>query len=388
MPDSYRLYTQLVEEIPDVQMEFLSLEANLTKTITPAGPRYSYDWGDLKVACSILPVEQLVPHLEKFTSYIKQLQGGQPHEPAQRLLRQIQRTRLVMAVEVTPEMDERATELLDKLTEELRPLIFSGGRLLDWEWKVLLAPTESGRATLAAPAPAAPPPASGEPTENQQVRADRTRIMLDGFKVPRGDEPLYAPDDAAVRLRSPAEAAGRALVLYVVAHCAEGASCPGAIEMLRHIELWHAVSPAERSFLESDEPDTNECLRLLWRFESIWTLLWALGHVRELEWPSAPCGVPRLDAIIEPLATDPAFIDKAELRPTEEILNELDLTLHLHRALRALAKRGRRIPYGLDWSAVDDEVPAIACPGASIVAERHRALTWLCSPELEWDEVD
>jgi hypothetical protein len=99
------------------------------------------------------------------------------------------------------------------------------------------------------------------------------------------------------------------------------------------------------------------CLKLEWRLESIWVLLWALGRVEVLDWPGGMCDVPRLVELMRPYEDDPGLSSNADLRPRSEILDEQDLTMRVHWAIRDAWLEGRMIPDGLDWSAGVGRVP-------------------------------
>src|SRR5262249_51393009 len=138
-------------------------------------------------------------------------------------------------------------------------------------------------------------------------------------------------------------------------------------------------------------PDPEECRRLTWRLESIWVLLWALGHVDELDWPSGMCDVPRLVKLVNPHECDPAFITTARLRPISELLDAQDLIMRIHWAIRdAFLHRGGQIPTDLDWSVHRDWVSVTMSPAVGVVEQRHHTLNWLVNfldPE-DWDHVD
>jgi hypothetical protein len=93
-----------------------------------------------------------------------------------------------------------------------------------------------------------------------------------------------------------------------------------------------------------------------------------------------------------PVEDDPAFITTAKLRPAKEIIDEQDLIMRIHWAIRdAHLHQGRTIPEGLDWSEQnDDYVPIHLSAAVGVVEQRHYTLNWLVNfldPE-DWDHVD
>ncbi|HZY36348.1 MAG TPA: DUF4272 domain-containing protein [Mucilaginibacter sp.] len=101
-------------------------------------------------------------------------------------------------------------------------------------------------------------------------------------------------------------------------------------------------------------------------------LLWALGFVDSLAYPSQQCDVPADTKILEDL-TEAQFMQKAKLRSKKEILDQADLILRL------------------DWACVNARVNKEPVPGKldkGVVFERHYALNWLIRYlDQNWDDV-
>ena len=82
--------------------------------------------------------------------------------------------------------------------------------------------------------------------------------------------------------------------------------------MIEGNEVWDVVSPKEKTFLLDPSPGDWECVLAVRRLESIWTMLWALGYIDELEWPTSQCDVAKMLEITDQIAEEPDFA-----RPTE-----------------------------------------------------------------------
>src|SRR6266487_2470695 len=82
-----------------------------------------------------------------------------------------------------------------------------------------------------------------------------------------------------VAIRTPREVAERAIVLFVVATGAAEFEPDRAIRFLHARGLWDAATPNEQAFLVDRYPDYEDRIALNWRYEALWVLLWALGHV-------------------------------------------------------------------------------------------------------------
>ncbi|QDU63559.1 hypothetical protein Pan216_44390 [Planctomycetes bacterium Pan216] len=228
-------------------------------------------------------------------------------------------------------------------------------------------------------------------SKRQRNRAQRSFKQLKKRKVPVYDGPLVVDDDKDATLQDAQEVARRTLVLWAVELRAEGTPQEEAIELIDTLDLGDSVSPEEKRFLEDPKPRAHECQALVWRLESIWVLLWALGYLEELDWPSDMCNVPKLVNILEVCESSAEFITEAELRDKAEILDAQDLIVRIHWAIReAYLSRDQEIPANLDWSKDAEMLPVSMCHGVGVVEQRHHTLNWLVNfPEpAGWDDVE
>lgn len=240
--------------------------------------------------------------------------------------------------------------------------------------------------------PVYPSPGAWEyANERQRARALRSFAELEKRSVPVYSGPLFVDDDNEVKIQPPDEVARRTMVLWAVELRAEGVPQAETLGIIEQLDLWKSVSPLEKAFLENKSPSPDECQRLVWRLESIWVLMWALGHIEQLDWPSGMCDVPKLAGLVSPHEGDTAFLTSARLRPASELLDAQDLIMRIHWAIRdAYLHQGGMIPVGLDWSQDDDWVPATLSAEVGVVEQRHHTLNWLVNfldPE-NWDNVD
>lgn len=227
--------------------------------------------------------------------------------------------------------------------------------------------------------------------EEQQQRAARSFEQLKRRHVPVYNGPLFVGDTQGVKVQSPQDVAKRTLVLWAVELRAEGVPQQEALALIERLDLWESVSPEEKRFLEDVSPDPEQSRSLVWRLESIWVLLWALGYVEELSWPSGMCDVPKLVEIMEPHEADREFITQATLRSESEILDAQDLIMRIHWAIRdSYLHRGGMVPADLDWTSDSEMVAVGQCAAVGVVEQRHYVLNWLVNfldPE-DWDHVD
>lgn len=232
-------------------------------------------------------------------------------------------------------------------------------------------------------------PDGTKPTQPQLDRAERSLAILRQKGVPVEPDAGLVEDDTRIALRSPQETARRVLVLLCVVQRAEAAPRDMVLRRMEKSDLWSAATPAETRFLRCDVPDEEECKRLVWRVESIWTLMWALGHIEELAWPAESCDVPWLAIQLDSDRGIPDLVGSAALRPEGEILDALDLTSRIDRVIEQARQTGAPIPANLDWSRPDAIRPVGQVKAAPIVRERCRSLRWLVRfQDADWDDLE
>ncbi len=176
--------------------------------------------------------------------------------------------------------------------------------------------------------------------------------------------------EADMKLRSKEEAAYRTMALLGVAVKGEGLEQPRVEEFIAQYGIKEHFTPEERSFIEDPAPWEEARARFSWRYEAVWTLLWALSFVKKLEKPVAQCDAAQAMWFLHSRTAE-KFIADARLRTPKEILDQADLI------------------YRYDWAAVDARVnrrePDI---NGEITVERHHAILWLIGRDGdEWDEI-
>lgn len=102
--------------------------------------------------------------------------------------------------------------------------------------------------------------------------------------------------------------------------------------------------------------------------EALWTLLWTLGKIDTLGWPSGQSDAGKVGSVVPQLGDSiESFIEGAELRPLSEIMDQGDLMFRLIHALQETEG-------GLDG------VEGLAA------YEWYLALQWTCHGR-EWVEI-
>jgi hypothetical protein len=195
-------------------------------------------------------------------------------------------------------------------------------------------------------------------------RKKRSEQMLQDLGIPIN---TGLPTISSEKLRSPKTVAERSRVLYIVALCAEGTVSSEGLAFLEGHGLWpNAVTPKEQAFLCAPTPTAQDMVQFVWRYESLWVLLWAMGQIETLRFPDQLCDTDQIAEIILGLPSHP------QLRPATEILDAADLTYRCHWATVENQLRG---------NSSDSLDPGVVC-------ERHYAFNWLlCHQNQAWDDV-
>jgi hypothetical protein len=225
----------------------------------------------------------------------------------------------------------------------------------------------------------------------QRARAERSFAALKPRKVPAYGGPLFVQDDSEVRLQDAQVVARRAVILWAVALKAEATPQQEVIDLIKRADAWNSITPIEKAFLEDANPNPDLSRAMVWRLESLWVMLWALGYVDQLEWPRDMCDVPKLVEIMRAAESNPTFVTDAKLRSVAEILDAQDLTMRINWAIRDAGLHEQpRVPEDLNWTGDSAWIPIFQSPATGVVEERHYALNWLVNfqqPE-SWDLVD
>jgi hypothetical protein len=198
-------------------------------------------------------------------------------------------------------------------------------------------------------------------SEDALGRKQRTeqRLGTMGVPVQRAEPPLDGIEEVFVR--SAPEVALRAQVLWVCALRGEGLPSDSAVEMLTRVGLWDAATAKEQTFLKALSPSQEELSGYTWGYESLWILLWALGHVPTLYSPTTVSDVGFASRLLSETPVN-AFVERASLRSTSDLLDEADFHHRLFASAQAAARQGQSIPAGLH---------------SDVLIERQRAFRWL-----------
>lgn len=307
---------------------------------------------------------QLAPHLQEFIGFI--WQGGQREmtETLYHVIQHLERVQNQYSLEIRPEhFDE-----LGRWGQAANAVfLMQDFNVCDPAGKLLVSHTD-GSCDDDAEVP--------YPEEafqrKERITAELGKLDLHPYD---GLPPVIA--ECEVNLRPADEVARRAIALMAVAVRAEKIAMKEPIPVAEIRELlapaFDSFTPVEQAFMDASTPDEQAVIDHAWRYEALFVLQWALGHFDELNFPTAICSVTEVaDDIFDRDLT--MMIATAELRPTSEILDQVDRYFRLHWIARQPFLKGEPIPAGLD---------------IGVIQERHHALNWLIRfGNADWDDVD
>lgn len=204
-------------------------------------------------------------------------------------------------------------------------------------------------------------------------RKERSIKILKEEKVPYIDHlPLIESEDE-VEIRSVEEICNRAICLSIVAGKAEGVTDDIFQKMVERYEVEDDFTPAENEFIKNYKEDDQGSSQMLWRYESLWVLLWVLGYIDEIGRPDKTSDVEKSVTTILTKQNKEEFVNESKMRSETEILDLLDLTYRYHWATT---------------DALNEEKPAPSELDDDVLYERHYALNWVTKYfDLDWDDI-
>ncbi len=205
----------------------------------------------------------------------------------------------------------------------------------------------------------------------QQARKEASEALLTQHGVAINKHLPVTPDAENVALQEPAVLLERAYALTLIAAKGEGVEQPRLDRVKADFRI-DALSPYEVLVYAKATLDDREKAYASWRYESLNTILWALGLLESLPYPSAICDVSHIVGMMLQNSRE-ALAARVNVRTADEILQELDKTYRMHWACVNARIKGQPVGGNLQ-------------PG--VVYERHYALNWITQyGGQSWDDV-
>lgn len=179
------------------------------------------------------------------------------------------------------------------------------------------------------------------------------------------------PSSTDIKLRTKKRIINRAYALLITAVKGEGIEQAHLERTVKEKNI-NSFSPKELHLFKAAQLNDQEKANATWRYESLYTILWALGKMDDLKFPNEICNVKAVvGTLFQPNRED--FENSVKIKNVDEILNELDKT------------------YRMNWACVDARIKGQPVGGninPSVIYERHYALNWLTNyMDQEWDDV-
>ncbi|WP_249300503.1 DUF4272 domain-containing protein [Feifania hominis] len=116
----------------------------------------------------------------------------------------------------------------------------------------------------------------------------------------------------------------------------------------------------------------QDVVDVAWTYETVWSLLWALGRIERLDPPDQLCDCERaIDTVVDCDSFDD-FKQGCRLRNKEKILDMLDLFYRYHWACEEKRLRPQT---------------SIGSLNPEVVVERRRGLEWLVGEWDDWNDI-
>ncbi|KXX71246.1 DUF4272 domain-containing protein [Flammeovirga sp. SJP92] len=213
-----------------------------------------------------------------------------------------------------------------------------------------------------------------KPTTSQKERRERSETICQskGIPVYKNKNALFINSDEAITLRTKDEVVDRVFALLYLALKSEGLEEAHLKNLEQMYSVEEKLTPNELLYFNADNPTEQQRVNANWKYECMHVMLWSLGYIEDLHFPSEVCNVADDVGIIVKKGPK-KFREDAELRNKEEILDKADLILRYDWACVSARVKGEKAPANLD---------------AGVVYEWHYALNWLIQyANQNWDNV-
>ena len=198
----------------------------------------------------------------------------------------------------------------------------------------------------------------------KKAKAQSEKLMIQKYKL-TSELPLLIRSG----IRTPEELIERALILDAFLHIHFKLPIEKVADWIKKEGLENALSMSEKKILSksNDELDEDEKAQVFWYIESLWALLWAGKRINVIT-VNKPCEE-FMAEICPSLANGEdgeKFRKKLRIRSLREVFFCFDLHFRLH------------------YYAENEDEPLL---NPNIQKARRKALDWLISPEIDWDDV-
>ena len=211
------------------------------------------------------------------------------------------------------------------------------------------------------------------PSIEASDRKERSISILKEKGIPTIDHLPVIEDSETSSIRTKKEIVERVIGCTIAAVAGETGDQALVKQLIEDFSAKTYITPEEKEFIEEKIESQQERVQFSWQYERIWVLLWALGYIESLDYPTSICDVPRLVEHIKGKSVD-ELVASAKMRSAREILDEADFIYRLHWAVVSERVSGN--------FKLSDDIER------GVVMERHAALNWLIRyMDQSWDDI-
>lgn len=324
----------------------------------------------------------LTQNLAGMVNYIQALPSSKP-EVKTKFIHKVMAANCEMAFIAEPDINQELGDLLRNIVKELDGFIFaqpnqffnkSGGQhFVDKHLNLIIdgeGNCQVDDIDVVVDAKYHDQPAI-EYKDDQLKRKSQSESFLEQHSIKVNKNLPCTPSESEVVLRSTSDVIDRAYALLIMGVKGEGVEQEYINRTIKDKNI-DSFTPKE-SFINSQEVlNDDDKVYAIWRYESLYLLLWALGVIDDMKYPSDICNVQEVvGKIFTPSREE--FESSIKLRSSKVILDELDKV------------------YRMNWACVDARIKGQEPTGrlnGSVVYERHYALNWLIHYQnQDWDNV-
>lgn len=142
-------------------------------------------------------------------------------------------------------------------------------------------------------------------------------------------------------------------------------------KLLKEFQVEDCLLEKEKKLFEGNY-EKQDVIDVAWTYEAYWSLVWALGLVKNIDYPNNVCDCQKAIRLVGDCKNFEEFKKKCKLRDIEEILDVLDLHYRYH------------------WATTEKRINPTTPIGElnpDVVVERRRGLEWLISPIEDWNDI-
>ena len=207
---------------------------------------------------------------------------------------------------------------------------------------------------------------------SQVARKETTESYLRSRGVRVNPHLPFTESPEEVTVATSEKVARRACIISGLLSLAFGAPRDMVLRYFESGGLFEHATASEIDLVHASSLEQAQIERLEIQVEALWELAWVLCLIPRID-HFKYCGqhlitlVPKLD---EPVS---GFVDRARMRPLDDLLAEADMLYRLHWAVRDASLQQQSIPNGLRFYVTN---------------ERLRAINWVLFSDVSWEDTD